>query len=128
MKTIRIDELESSGFSEDPEGLREFQRRQVRPVALAAAAFVASLVLGAIALVKGFPARGIVVAAIVCWVVIWITIIVAYLRHPKSRNTGKTLDKYRRLSSQPGYLETVYVDSDSKTYFVQGFGGPGQTL
>ena len=125
MKTIRIDELESLGFSEDPEGLRDFQRRHVRPVAIAAAAFVASLIVGAIAFAKGLPAGAIFMAAIVCWMAIWIILIVTNLRRPKSRITGKTLDKYRSFSSHPGYLETVYVDSDTKTYFVQVFGTPG---
>ena len=125
MKTIRVEELVASGFTEDPEGLRVFQRRYVRPVAIAAVGFIALLALSAIAITSGILPISLVVGALATWLAIWVAFILACRSCPRSRLSGKKLEKYRNLSPEPGYIETVYVDTESKSYFVQGFGAPG---
>ncbi len=119
MKTITIEELESEGYSEDPNGRKEFERPYLIPSLVGLSAFVICFIL----LVRGkVSARVGMISVGSAWLFCGATILIGYLSRPKSKLTGKPLIKYQNRSPDSDVrLELIYVCPDSKTFFRRVF-------
>jgi hypothetical protein len=117
MNEISIEQLVLQGYSEDIEGLKQFQRGYAPFFLLILLVFIASLI--------SFFTNSWPYAAITCLASIafgFFGIAVMYRATPISRHSGKPLVKYINKSPKPLTLtEVVYVCPESKTYFSRSF-------
>ncbi|QTR52011.1 hypothetical protein [Thiothrix unzii] len=114
MEPLDAAKLIEAGYTEDPEALKQFERRYFIPIVLPLANFVIMSILALFGIVSEIP----VIASFVALFFIGIAIAaLMYYSNPLSRFSGLPLKKYRSLVPKTPGRELLYVCPESKTFF-----------
>jgi hypothetical protein len=115
METLDVQSLIDEGYTEDPEALERFERPFTIPFIVLIILFVGDL---ALLLTGGIDTRmggGVLIALLA---LIFGIIALLYYSRPRSRHTGRPLDRYRNLApARRRDVEFLYVCAESKTFF-----------
>ena len=115
MQTTTVEELESKGFSEDPQGRKRFERPLLLPAVLGLGVYAVSF---ALMVFKKIPELTGIILVCGSLCILGIMALCQYWSRPKSRHTGRRLVKYKNASPGPDViLEVIYVCPESKTFW-----------
>ena len=115
MKMTTLQELISRGYAEDAVAGRAFERPYIWPNLILAVIFFVSLGL---VFAKGAQMQTGLPVMAVCFMIICTMILRLRLSTPRSRHTGKPMERFRNSSPEGDVLsELIYVCHDSKTFF-----------
>lgn len=119
MNDISVKKLIEEGYTEDPDGLRQLDFPYIVPCMIGVLVFVGSLALVFMNILDLKYGLALMATA---WCAVGALILKQYLSKPRSRHTGKPLQKYRSVTPQPNVTkEVIYVCEDSKTFFRKAY-------